>query len=84
MKHRDESSESRPLCEAARGIDTQEAQQKEAALECILNCCIAEKVFSRGLKRESPSRRRGLKKERVMMRSVIILVMLLVINLPAY
>ncbi|GHD90116.1 hypothetical protein GCM10011445_04140 [Pseudocitrobacter faecalis] len=61
MKHRAESSESRTLCEAARGIDTLEAQHKSGALECIQNCCVAEKAFSRGLKRESPSRRRGLK-----------------------
>jgi hypothetical protein len=44
----------------------------------------AEKEFSKGLKRESPSRRRGLNKERVMMNYVIILVILLVFSLPAY
>ncbi|EAA3629083.1 MULTISPECIES: type I toxin-antitoxin system Ibs family toxin [Salmonella] len=36
------------------------------------------------LKRESPSRGRGQNKERVMMKVVIIMVILLVISLPAY
>ncbi|EBP4344538.1 type I toxin-antitoxin system Ibs family toxin [Salmonella enterica] len=36
------------------------------------------------MKRESPFRGRGQNKERVMMKVVIILVILLVISLPAY
>ncbi|EGT0663207.1 type I toxin-antitoxin system Ibs family toxin [Citrobacter werkmanii] len=37
-----------------------------------------------GLQRESPSRRRGFNKERVMMQRVIILVVLLLISFAAY
>lgn len=40
--------------------------------------------FSGTLERESPSRGRGQNRERVMMKQVIILVILLVISLPAY
>ncbi|EHG7889504.1 type I toxin-antitoxin system Ibs family toxin [Citrobacter braakii] len=40
--------------------------------------------FSGTLERKSPSRGRGQNKERVMMKQVIILVILLVISLPAY
>ncbi|MGL5239604.1 MULTISPECIES: type I toxin-antitoxin system Ibs family toxin [Enterobacteriaceae] len=37
-----------------------------------------------GLKRESPYRRRGFDKERVMMKQLIILVVLLLISFAAY
>ncbi|TKV11148.1 type I toxin-antitoxin system Ibs family toxin [Citrobacter sp. wls619] len=40
--------------------------------------------FSGTLERENPSRGRGQKKERVMMKQVIILVILLVISFSAY
>ncbi|MBB1201517.1 type I toxin-antitoxin system Ibs family toxin [Enterobacteriaceae bacterium 89] len=46
--------------------------------------CLAEREVSMGLKREGPYRSKGLKKERDMMKLVIILVILLVISLPAY
>ncbi|MBA8197376.1 type I toxin-antitoxin system Ibs family toxin [Citrobacter freundii] len=45
---------------------------------------ISARDFSRTLKRESPSRGRGQNKERVMMKYVIILVILLVISFAAY
>ncbi|EFS9905579.1 type I toxin-antitoxin system Ibs family toxin [Salmonella enterica] len=46
---------------------------------CIYNCFI-----SRTLKREGPYRSRGPHEERVMMKSVIILIVLLAISCPAY
>ncbi|HAT3920236.1 TPA: type I toxin-antitoxin system Ibs family toxin [Kluyvera ascorbata] len=42
------------------------------------------RVVSMGLKRESPYRRRGFDKERVMMKQLIILVVLLLISFAAY
>ncbi|MBA8108974.1 type I toxin-antitoxin system Ibs family toxin [Citrobacter sp. SX206] len=42
------------------------------------------RLVSKGLQRESPSRRRGFNKERVMMKRVIILVVLLLLSFHAY
>ncbi|MBA4713213.1 type I toxin-antitoxin system Ibs family toxin [Citrobacter sp. wls715] len=42
------------------------------------------RLVSKGLQRESPSRRRGFNKERVMMKFVIILVVLLLISFQTY
>ncbi|MBA7804363.1 type I toxin-antitoxin system Ibs family toxin [Citrobacter freundii] len=42
------------------------------------------RLVSMGLQRESPSRRRGFNKERVMMKFVIILVVLLLISFQTY
>ncbi|MBS6739524.1 type I toxin-antitoxin system Ibs family toxin [Phytobacter diazotrophicus] len=39
---------------------------------------------SKGLKRESPSRGRGFNRERVMMKHIIILIVLLTISFAAY
>ncbi|ELU6778120.1 type I toxin-antitoxin system Ibs family toxin [Salmonella enterica] len=46
--------------------------------------CIYNSFISRTLKREGPYRSRGQQKERVMMKSVIILIVLLAISCPAY
>ncbi|EJI9314908.1 type I toxin-antitoxin system Ibs family toxin [Salmonella enterica] len=46
--------------------------------------CIYNYFISRTLKREGPYRSRGPHEERVMMKSVIILIVLLVISSPAY
>ncbi|MBJ9110573.1 type I toxin-antitoxin system Ibs family toxin [Citrobacter sp. FDAARGOS_156] len=57
---------------------------RHCALECGQGKRRKAKDFSGMLERESPSRGRGQNKERVMMKYVIILVVLLVISLPAY
>ncbi|EBB7891612.1 type I toxin-antitoxin system Ibs family toxin [Salmonella enterica] len=46
--------------------------------------CIYNYFISRTLKREGPYRSRGPHEERVMMKSVIILIVLLAISCPAY
>ncbi|EGC1290851.1 type I toxin-antitoxin system Ibs family toxin [Salmonella enterica] len=46
--------------------------------------CIYNYFISRTLKREGPYRSRGPHEERVMMKSIIILIVLLVISSPAY
>ncbi|EJY6446794.1 type I toxin-antitoxin system Ibs family toxin [Salmonella enterica] len=46
--------------------------------------CIYNSFISRTLKREGPYRSRGPHEERVMMKSIIILIVLLVISSPAY
>ncbi|TQS66638.1 hypothetical protein DSB75_17260 [Salmonella enterica subsp. enterica serovar Typhimurium] len=70
---------SRPFC--VGDPVTQNRREKALAPDRPLT---NNRDVSKGLKRESPSRGRGQNKERVMMKVVIILVILLVISLPAY
>ncbi|QMD26797.1 type I toxin-antitoxin system Ibs family toxin [Citrobacter freundii] len=57
--------------------------QQEKAL-ARLRALTNNRLVSKGLQRESPSRRRGFNKERVMMKFVIILVVLLLISFQTY